>query len=500
MKSEDALIKRIQNTFEQKSGLVGIVGEIREREGGSVLVLKVANPTDRLFKILEDARASVSAEAEKVPMATLVTKKRGNLLQEAEGKLLLRTLSESLNINRYSFKDDFLSRYTKSVFGAEEQIAASANHVVYGRRGAGKSMLLLYALHNRKSAGMPSVWVDMQVFARRDDEAVIANVLRDIFEQTAEILREQQDHREILNLLQQPDLSESSIRRVLPLGRRLLSAFAAQDKELFVFLDDFHVIGESLQPKLLDVLYAIARGNRIFLKLSAIETLTRTFDASEKIGLEIPHDAQLIRLDYNLTMPSKATDHIATILNSHAIYCGLPSIRKLCTSSDVISRLTWVAAGVPRDALNLFAQAMTKASLEGQEHVSVSNVNMAASETVSTKIRDLEADASSNASSLQALLERIREFCVEERRRNAFLVEIMGNDARYREILKLVDLRLLHVINEGITIGEAGRKFLGLILDYGFYIGIRAARSVDLFNRQTGRVVYKDLRRLPVFD
>jgi hypothetical protein len=48
-------------------------------------------------------------------------------------------------------------------------------------------------------------------------------------------------------------------------------------------------------------------------------------------------------------------------------------------------------------------------------------------------------------------------------------------------------------------VGEAGRKYLALILDYGFYIGVRAAKSVDLFNKQTKRVAYKDLRRLPVF-
>jgi hypothetical protein len=57
---------------------------------------------------------------------------------------------------------------------------------------------------------------------------------------------------------------------------------------------------------------------------------------------------------------------------------------------------------------------------------------------------------------------------------------------------------LLHVISEGITVGEAGRKYLGLILDYGFYTGIRAAQIVDLFNKQTARVVYRDLRKLPI--
>jgi hypothetical protein len=92
----------------------------------------------------------------------------------------------------------------------------------------------------------------------------------------------------------------------------------------------------------------------------------------------------------------------------------------------------------------------------------------------------------------------VKEFCIKQQRKNAFLVEIRNDKPLYRLIQKLVDLRLIHVISEGITVGDAGRKYLGLILDYGFYTGIRAAQSVDLFNKQTQRVVYKDLRRLPV--
>ena len=79
------------------------------------------------------------------------------------------------------------------------------------------------------------------------------------------------------------------------------------------------------------------------------------------------------------------------------------------------------------------------------------------------------------------------------------LVEIRTDNPTHQKVLKLVDLRLLHVISEGISVGEAGRKHLALILDYGFYIGMRAARSVDLFNRQTRKVAYRDLRKLPVF-
>jgi hypothetical protein len=201
-------------------------------------------------------------------------------------------------------------------------------------------------------------------------------------------------------------------------------------------------------------------------------------------------------------MPDKAASHIEGILDAHAVYCGLPSVRFLCTSGDVLSRLVWVSAGVPRDALNMFAQAMTKGTAVGRSLVSVTNVNVAASEMVSQKLRELEVDVPERTieGDLAAALERIKDFCIKKERKNAFLIEIKNDNTFYQSILKLVDLRLVHVISEGITVGEAGRKYVALILDYGFYTGIRAAQSVDLFNRQTERVAYKDLRKLPVFE
>ena len=491
--------EKILSAFEERSGLSGLDFHFVQKSAGAVLVIKVANPTERLFRILEDARASIIGSQDEAPLVTLARERRGNLLQRPEGQMLLRTLSESLNINRYSFAQDFRARYTKSVFGAESQVSSSANHVVYGRRGAGKSMLLLYAVHDRERSSKPYVWIDMQVYARRTDTRVVADIVGALLEQAADILREPDEHRELVKELQGPRVSTSAVRMTLPRIRRLFAKIGSFDTELFIFLDDFHVVSRELQPTILDVLYGLARGNRVHLKLSAIETLTRTFDASEKIGLEIPHDAQVIRLDYNLTIPERATEHIDAILNSQAMYSGLPSVRRLCTSNDVVPRLTWVAAGVPRDALYLFSQAMTKASLAGREKVSVSNINQAASEALTIKQRDLESDVSQGAADLAQLVEQLREFCVTKQRLNAFLVEIKAEQELFESIRALVDLRLLHVINEGVTISEGGRKYLALILDYGFYTGIRAARSVDLFNKQSGKVAYRELRKLPVF-
>jgi hypothetical protein len=345
----------------------------------------------------------------------------------------------------------------------------------------------------------------MQTYESRSDNRIVLDILIDAIRQIEGLLSRSSEYARVLNSLQrlrkETGVTDDEVRQFLPDVRALFAVGLTQAKNLFIFLDDFHVVESSVQPKLLGFLYSVSRGNNLFLKLSAIETLTRSWDSKAHVGLQVPNDAQTINLDYNLTMPDKAASHIEGILDAHAVYCGLPSVRFLCTSADVLSRLVWVSAGVPRDALSLFAQAITKGTVEGRSLVSVTNVNVAASEMVSQKLRELEVDVPEKSieGSLSSVLEEVKDFCIKVKRKNAFLIEIKNQDDFYISVMQLVDLRLLHVISEGITVGEAGRKYVALILDYGFYTGIRAAQSVDLFNKQTNRVAYKELRKLPVF-
>jgi len=496
-------VEAILMNFKRRSGFDGIEYEVKQRADTQALVLQMANPTERFFRVLQEAKSALYLDD--APTITIQKRIPRNRLQSPEAKYLLQTLSESLNISRFSFKEDFFARYTKSVSNAEAQITAAANHIVFGRRGAGKSSLLLYALRSRDAAAQPSAWIDMQAYESRNDNRVVLDILVDVLQQLEEVLARSSTYTRTVSTIQrlrrQTDLADDQIRKYLPEVRALFAAGVSHAKNLFIFLDDFHVIDISTQPKLLGFLYSVTRGNNLFLKLSAIEKLTRSWDSKAHAGLQVPHDAQTIKLDYNLTMPDKAASHIEGILDAHAVYCGLPAVRFLCTSGGVLSRLVWVSAGVPRDALNMFAQAMTKATAEGRSLVSVTNVNVAASEMVSQKLRDLEVDVPEGSieTHLASALETVKDFCIKKERKNAFLIEIR-NDPFYQNILKLVDLRLVHVISEGITVGEAGRKYVALILDYGFYTGIRAAQSVDLFNKQTARVAYKDLRKLPVFE
>jgi hypothetical protein len=172
--------------FENRSGLQGVDHEVKQGLSRSTLVFQLAHPTERFYRILEVLVCDREWGEEST--ATIQKRTPSNRLSCPEAKYLIRTLSESLNISRLSFKEDFFSRYTRSVSNAESQIVASANHIVYGRRGAGKSSLLLYALRTREGSNQPSAWLDMQVFQNRADTGVFTTVLHSIVEQLKPLL------------------------------------------------------------------------------------------------------------------------------------------------------------------------------------------------------------------------------------------------------------------------------------------------------------------------
>jgi hypothetical protein len=493
----ERLKSKITKIFEKRTGLTGLPTEIK---GGGLglptLIFKISNPVERHYQILLDVASEYNKELEDQLRITILENKGDT--SNAEEKLLQRTLVENLTVNRYSFRYDFFSRYIETTTGLEEQIISSVNHFVFGRRGSGKSMLLLYALRSRENDSNGSVWVDLQTYSKRTDDAVIADVLCEIIEQLVPYLSSMHHLSitcmELIRELRHPEITMDKIRKSIPRIRSCLNGVLETElQDVFLFLDDFHLVAPSIQPVLLDIFYSITRGTKVYLKISSIETLTKTFDSVIKTGIKNDSEVQKISLDYHLTTPDFALEHVRSILDSIAVFCGLASILKLCTNTTVLERLVWVTAGVPRDALSLFALAMNHRQ---GKLVSVPDINNAASHLLTTKKYDLENDSNEQTTILINLINQIKEFCFKKEK-NAFLVK--KDNQSVSNIIKLTDLRLLHIINDGFTLHDAGEKTMALILDYGYYIGERTTKNIDLFNPALKKPKTSELRTLPVF-
>jgi AAA ATPase domain len=477
---------------------------LKSRPDGEYLIIEFACPTEFHFGIHNEIVASLlETNYFKERSAIQVRKKAPkDRLLLPETLLLKKVIAESLTIDKNSFNDNFFSRYTASVAGLEQQIQTKANFVVYGRRGAGKSSLLAYALHTAIKKSEPYSWIAMQTYAQRSDNQVVPAVLSAIlYELNIKIA-----DAEINELIKALDaLSEGSDRNVLikcdrliPRIRRVLGVISSILNPITIFLDDIHVIDQSIQPLVLSYVYKLTRGNNGYIKISGIEQLTSLWDSETQTGLQPPHDAQILNLDLNLTMPDKSQQHIISILDAHAKYCGLPNISYL-SGDGALSRLVLAAAGVPRDSLNLFSIGMSKAVSKNQKLVSITSINAAASDMVGEKIKDIERDTVGEWTEIQNIIAEVRDFCIAVNHKNAFLVEIKNSDERYKLIQKLIALRLVHLLSEGITPRKAGERFIALMLDYGFYVGIRAARSVDFIPSEPRQLLAKELRSLPIF-
>jgi Cdc6-like AAA superfamily ATPase len=502
----DAALQNVISLFAKRLSAVKFDYHLKSRPDGEYVVFEVANLTDRFYSIINDVNASLDDEhffKDRVIIQER-PKKPGNIFEMPEMMLLKKELTQSLTVHRNTFKQDFFSRYIPSVSNSEDDVVGRANFVVYGRRGAGKSSLLAYAMHTVEKESLPFVWIAMQTYSGRLDVQAIFSVLSEIFSEVRPFAVDVQSIEEFEKLARGLSEEESEqglsnkLDRLIPRARSLLAGISSYDEPLTIFIDDIHLLDEALQPRLLGVLYSLARDNSVYIKVSGIEPLTRTWDGVNNVGMQSPHDIQVIRLDHNLTMPHLSRDHIKKILDGHARYCGFPSITYM-VDDKAISRLVLSAAAVPRDALSLFSQAIVKSSVKKQKSVSITSINSAASESIEDKFRDLELGVNYDKSEIASLLERVKKFCLEDKKITAFLVRIDNASPGYALIQKLAALRFAHVLHEGITPEAAGKRYIALMLDFGFYVGIRTARSLKMFMEEPVVLLAKDLRKLPIF-
>ncbi len=422
-------------------------------------------------------------------------------LRSTEAQLLQRLLAESLTIGKSTLSSEFHQRFMPFLGGEERRIYSRANHVVFGRRGAGKSSLVLYACNQAKRGNVPFAWIALQQYRGRQDLLVVPQVLYEVIDAMVSYEPDSgrvQGLRSLVLKLEERgrNLTKSDINLQLPVFARYFVPFVREKGDFYLFLDDLHLLHPSLQSYFLSAMYSFARGNSIHLKITAIEHLTSLYNEAEREGLQTPGDAQVIRLDYNLVNPAAARDHIQQVLGSYVRYVGIPSVASLCGKA-VVDRLVWVSAGVPRDALYIFNNAMTKAiAATRRKEIATTDVNMAAAESLTEKESYISDDVAEDSTIVRKIIDDIKTFCLQEIRCNAFLVHIDASDRRYELIKKISDLRFIHVLHPGITPEKAGEKYEALLLDYAFYIGFRKAPSVKEFKSELEQPSAKELRRL----
>ena len=182
---------------------------------------------------------------------------------------------------------------------------------------------------------------------------------------------------------------EESVPRVKRIVKQITSTLQT---DVFVFLDDFHVVSWEDQPRLLHLVHGALKGANGWLKVAGLRSLLNYYSPATREGLQIPGDAQLISLDLTLVNPVAAESHLRAILEGFLKAVGYSSAIAVIPDR-AFQRLAWANAGVPRDFLQMFAKAVEHARRNKHATVTVSDVNIAIGESGQGKMDELTQDA-----------------------------------------------------------------------------------------------------------
>jgi hypothetical protein len=492
--------------FEMDVGTTGVVAKRTAAGNRSFLKFVVGRDAPIYQHALRKTQKSLSENNPFRGKLGLVLQREDNFPESLEAGALQTLLTRSTRaVSEDTALEGFSVPYVPFQNREDHQLAQPASHVVVGRRGVGKSTLIMRAAEIIRNSSSLIAILDAQTYSLLSGEDLMREVLHDIANaliadasRVAKNMKSEIDTSALAAVRQ--DLIEERITSAVA-APRLKRCFAELTKvirgNLYVFLDDFHLLDFDEQPKLLHLVHATLKGANGWLKVAGLRSLLNYYSARDRVGLQVPGDAQLIPLDLTLENPEQAESHLKAILENFLEAVGY-SVSSSVLPNAAFRRLAWANAGVPRDFLQMFSRATEHARRNRHTVVTLSDVNAGIGESGQRKMDELAQDARNSKGELLSILDAIEVLCLEKERINAFLVRSENSEVR-RRIHVLSDLRLVHLINQSITPDRAGERYEAYIVDYSLFTGFRRRPGVREMVPELGQGQFKasQLRGLP---
>jgi hypothetical protein len=389
------------------------------------------------------------------------------------------------------------------------RVTTPRHHLIFGRRGAGKTALMVEAKRLITERGDIAVWENIQTYRRSSPAQTFVGVSLRLCEQVQifyqnrkppAVLAEASNLAESLNKLTGlENISEAVVSPFIPKLQRMFQRFSTTSAvSIFVFLDDLHYLEKKGQPVFLDMLHATIRDAAVWLKIAGIKHLLNWFQPHPPIGLQTGHDADHIDLDVTLENPVHAKRFLEKVLSTYAEHVGIRSLSNIL-SGQALDRLVLASGAVPRDYLVLCADAIREAQKrEKVRGVGVQDVNKAAGNAAKVKLTELEDDAASSGELTAKVLDglkTIRRFCIDEKSSTYFRVDFQDKESHpveYGILQELLDLRLTHLVDGSLSDEKhAGRRSEVYMLDLSQFSGQRLKRKLRVLDFEAGHLVLK---------
>ncbi len=392
-------------------------------------------------------------------------------------------------------------------------VTAARHHLVFGRRGAGKTALLVEARRQLTEEGAITCWVNVQSLRHETPERIVLYILDELLMALVShqrVVRPESVvaadaatlYETIRSMLASVHTEQAAVLSLIPRVQRTLTRFLdLEGARLYLFIDDFYYVARREQPRILDVLHGCVRDTDAWLKVASIRHLTRWFQSSPPMGLQTIHDADLIDLDVTLQEPVRAKEFLENVLRQYATRVAVPALTRLF-SGEALDRLVLASGAVPRDYLVLASNAIAKAQRrQNAKLVGVQDVNQAAGDAAGVKLQELEDDMASNEGTAEktlAALKAVRDFCLETTTFTYFLVRYRDKESEpkaYSLLTDLMDVRMVHLIDSGVSDPHAaGQRSEAFMLDLSQFSGSRLKQRINVLDFSAGRIVARETR------
>lgn len=447
-------------------------------------------------------------------------------------------LSTSIDSLRQLIRDSFRVRENQNpvyvdISGNLRRISAAQHQVIFGRRGSGKSCLLVHYLKDKQAERLPPIYIMADEFKRLTFPDVLIRLLIKLLEGVPtkglwwrRLLRKPtptetrlRELRALLDLAEEAEVTEGR-RDAQKLGARAESGgqkgrLAAHtesseersrssnfrerkidalerhlrdykdalqeslrgwgDQRIAVLVDDFYLFPRDKQPDIIDYLHRLVRDTNLYLKVATIRHRTNLIrNNPQTVGVEIGQDVEEISLDRTLENLEATQEFLAQMLRSLAKRAYVQDIDK-CFNPDAMQALTLVSGGVPRDFLNIFVQAIEAAkSHQRTKWLTPTAIYRGAGRLSYTqKLKNLKDDAGGDVDGLERVFVDLLRFCLRESRKTVFLIsqdEAQSHPREHDLIHQLMDFKLIHVV-EPDTSAASGRsgRYEAYTLDFALF-------------------------------
>ena len=383
------------------------------------------------------------------------------------------------------------------------------HHLIFGRRGTGKTALMVEVKQRVESEGCLSYWINMLTHRGGSANRIFVWICRDLCEKMQFFYAKKQRTPQLValisrlrddaaKLLTKDKIHHVGVSKLVPDMQKIIRQFTDTNATRFyIFLDDLHYLPSAEQPQLLDLVHGAVRDSDAWLKVAGIRHLTRWFQEKPPLGLQTGHDADHIDLDVTLEEPSRAKDFLEEVFLRYARHVGISSLSSIL-SPTALDRLVLASGAVPRDYLTLSAKAISQAQKrEKARRVGVQDVGQAAGEAAKAKIAELEEDAASieGTSSRIKGLDQILTFC-DEKSCTFFRIDFrdrQNHPDEYSIIRELMDGRLIHLVRASLSdTHKAGRRYEVYMLDLSQFSSERFKLRIKTLDFQKGYIVFRE--------